>query len=599
MKKSIILNLLIPQAVLIFTLFGCKKEASNATGWAYNDEMNGGFERQDYLDQETGPGLILVEGGTFTMGRVEDDLNYNWDNIPRRVTVSSFYLDETEVTNQYWLDYLHWLKLVYGDTYPEIINRALPDTNIWREVTEYNEPMVDYYLRHPAYRDYPVVGVNWLQASEYCNWRSDRVNEFVLIREGLLTHNPTGQADEEHFTTETYLAGQFSGDAAAGGLKDFNPKGSGMRSVNMMDGILLPRYRLPTEAEWEYAALGLIGNSFQELITDRRTYPWNGHYVRNDDDMGRFYGTIRANFVRGGGDYMGVAGYLNDNADITAPVYAYPPNDYGLYNMAGNVSEWVMDVYRPLSPEDKSDFRPFRGNVYKTRSMNSDGSFADKHDKVAYDIAGVKRFLELYQKQAGAKLIESDNTLIGQCLDKITNASTKVSERKPEEAQDMMQELMDLIVDSDAPAAPDLRDGVTDYIINTPGQAKYRNVTVEENIDRTNYRKADYIDFRDGDLMSSKFYSDTEAGGVYSYWEEMEESKQKDQNRMYEWAGGNPTSLINDRARVYKGGSWRDRAYYTIPGTRRFLDERRAKSTLGFRCAMDRLGSPTGMSAGE
>jgi len=597
MKKSLYLNLLIPQAVLIFTLFGCKKEASNATGWAYNDEANGGFERQDYLDQETGPGLILVEGGTFTMGRVEDDLNYNWDNIPRRVTVSSFYMDETEVTNQYWLDYLHWLKLVYGDTYPEIINRAMPDTNIWREVTEYNEPMVDYYLRHPAYRDYPVVGVSWLQASEYCNWRSDRVNEFVLIREGLLTHNPTGQADEEHFTTETYLAGQFAGDAAAGGLKDFNPKGTGMRNVNMMDGILLPRYRLPTEAEWEYAALGLIGNSFQELITDRRTYPWNGHYVRNDDGMGRFYGTIRANFVRGGGDYMGVAGYLNDNADITAPVYAYPPNDYGLYNMAGNVSEWVMDVYRPLSPEDKSDFRPFRGNVYKTRSMNSDGSFADKHDKVVYDIPGVRRFIDMYQKQAGAKLIEADNTLITQCITKIDEANVKVTERKPEEAQDMMQEVMDLIVDSDAPSAPDLRDGVSDYITSTPGQAKFRNVTVEENIDRMNYRKSDYIDYRDGDIMSSKDFSDPEADGGYYYWDIA--GKEKEQNRMYEWTGGTPTSLINDRARVYKGGSWRDRAYYTIPGTRRFLDERRAKSTLGFRCAMDRLGSPTGITSGE
>jgi hypothetical protein len=231
--------------------------------------------------------------------------------------------------------------------------------------------------------------------------------------------------------------------------------------------------------------------------------------------------------------------------------------------------------------------------------MNSDGSFADKHDKVSYDIPGAKRFLELYQKQAGSKLIEADNTLISQCLTKIEEANTKVTERKPEEAQDMMQEVMDLIVDSDAPAAPDLRDGVTDYIVNTPGQAKFRNVTVEENIDRMNYRKADYIDFRDGDLMSSKSYSETEGGGVYSYWEVNDAEKQKDQNRMYEWAGGNPTSLINDRARVYKGGSWRDRAYYTIPGTRRFLDERRAKSTLGFRCAMDRLGSPTGLSAGE
>ena len=83
---------------------------------------------------------------------------------------------------------------------------------------------------------------------------------------------------------------------------------------------------------------------------------------------------MRANFMRGTGDAMGVAGYLNDNADITAPVYQYPPNDFGLYNMAGNVSEWVADVYRPLTDEDRSEFRPFRGNVYKTKTLNSDGS---------------------------------------------------------------------------------------------------------------------------------------------------------------------------------------------------------------------------------
>jgi len=564
------------------SLASCEKETSAATGWAYNDEKNGGFERQDFIEQETGPGLVLVEGGTFTMGRVEDDLNYTWDNIPRRVTVSSFYMDETEVTNQFWNDYLYWLKLVYGETYPELINRALPDTNIWREVTEYNEPYVDYYLRHPAYRDYPVVGVSWLQASEYCVWRTDRVNEVILIREGLMSYNPTGQADEEHFTTDSYLSGQYTGDAASGGLKDYNPKGTGTRLVTMSDGIILPRYRLPTEAEWEYAALGLIGNSEQELITERRTYPWNGHYVRSDDSGGRFYGTIRANFFRGGGDYMGVAGYLNDNADVTAPVYAYPPNDYGLYNMSGNVSEWVMDVYRPLSPEDKSEFRPFRGNVYKTRVLNSDGSFADKYDKNYYDVDGVAGFLKNYQEQAGPRLTATSTTLLEQCNQKVTAAQEKLKERKEDEAQDVMQEAMDLVTDSEDLIAADLRDGMSDYITSAPGEVKRRNVTVEENIDRRNYRKADYIDYRDGDFNSSIFFNNAEM--------------EQDKNRMYE---SGVTTLINDRSRVYKGGNWRDRAYYTIPGTRRFLDERRSMSTLGFRCAMDRLGSPTGIGAQE
>ncbi len=581
--KIVLKSFMCMSAVALIVLSSsCGKIRSGATGWSYNEKDNGGFERPEYVEQETGPGLILVEGGTFTMGRVEDDVTFQWDNNPRRVTVSSFYMDETEVTNIYWRDYLHWLKLVYGDSYPEIMNRALPDTNIWRELTEYNEPFVDYYYRHPAYNDYPVVGVSWLQANDYCAWRTDRVNEIILIREGLLVHNPTGQADDEHFTTETYLSGQYVGDVNASGVEDYNPKGTGTRIVNMSDGILLPRYRLPTEAEWEYAALGLIGNSFQELITDRRTYPWNGHYVRNDDNGGRFFGTMRANFVRGGGDYMGVAGYLNDNADITSPVYAYPPNDYGLYNMAGNVSEWVLDVYRPLSADDKSEFRPFRGNVYETRVLNSDGTFADKYDKNYYDIPGVTVFFTEYQKQAGAKLTATQLTLLDECNVLIQKATELDKEQKYEESQETMGEVMEKVIDTEETIGADLRDGMSDYITNTPGEAKTRNVTVEENIDRRNYRKADYIDYVDGDFQSSIFYFDPD--------------KEQDQNRMYEWGS---TTLINNRSRVYKGGNWRDRAYFTIPGTRRFLDERRSMATLGFRCAMDRLGSPTGIGGKE
>lgn len=566
-------------AIVVFS--SCEKTNSGATGWAYNDPKNGGFERPEYIEQETGPGLVLIEGGTFTMGRVEDDVNFTWDNIPRRVTVSSFYMDEVEVTNQYWRDYLYWLGMVYGDSYPEIINKALPDTLVWREKTEYNEPYVDYYLRHPAYSDYPVVGVNWLQANDYCAWRTDRVNELILIREGLLVHNPQAQSDGDHFTTDAYLNGQYEGEKAADGVKNLNPKaGSEFRNVRVEDGVLLPRYRLPTEAEWEYAALGLIGNSYQELITDRRAYPWNGHYVRNDDNGGKFFGTIRANFVRGSGDYMGTAGYLNDAAEITSLVYAYPPNDYGLYNMAGNVSEWVMDVYRPLSPEDKSDFRPFRGNVYQTKTLNSDGTVADKYDYTVYDIEGVQYFITEYQKVAGPKLVEADLTLIDQSLQKIDQAKEKERERKIDDAQALMQEVMDLVTNSESPIAPDLRDGIADYIENTAGDMRMRDVTMEENIDRRNYRKADNIDFKDGDWASSNSYNDA--------------SFETDNNRMYEWG---QTTLINNRARVYKGGNWRDRAYYTIPGTRRFLDERRSMSTLGFRCAMTRVGSPTGLGA--
>lgn len=475
---------------LAFT--SCKKERSGATGWEYNNPKNGGFQKVPYLEQETGPGLVLVEGGRFTMGRVEQEVMYNWDNIPRTVTVSSFYMDEVEVTNFFYLEYLYWLDRVFGADYPEVVKKALPDTLVWRKKLAYNEPYVELYLRHPAYRDYPVVGVNWLQATDFCAWRTDRVNELILIREGLFEHYPN-QINEDNFNTEAYLAGQYESGKRIEGLEDLNPNRE-YRNVRMQDGILLPKYRLPTEAEWEYAAYGLIGNTTAELIVDRKLYPWNGHAVRNSDE--KYIGEILANFKRGRGDNMGVAGKLNDNADVTAPVYMYWPNDYGLYNMAGNVSEWVMDVYRPLTLEDAEDFRPFRGNVFKTKVIDEEGAIAEK---------------------------------------------------------------------------------------DSLGKLIYREVNMkDDNLqERRNYRASDNRNYLDGHWESTIFYQEGETGDAYSQGK-----------AMYEWA---QTSMITNRARVYKGGSWKDRVYWMVPGTRRFLEEDQATEYIGFRCAMTRVGSPRGL----
>ena len=430
----------------------CKYEQSSVTGWNYNDPRNGGFQKPPFLEQETGPNLVLIEGGSFTMGNVLDDVMYEWNNVQKRVTVSSFYMDETEVTNFNWLEYLYWLAGFFGIDYPEVYKKALPDTLVWRSKLANNEAYVDYYLRHPAYRDYPVVGVNWLQANDFCAWRTDRVNEYILIREGILEHY-VNQIAEDNFNTDAYLKGQYESGKKIEGLPDYNPTGTGYRRVNMQDGIVLPKYRLPTEAEWEYAAYGLIGNSLGERVIERRQWPWNGHAVRNPDD--KYMGEMLANFKRGRGDNMGIAGKLNDNADITNPVYAYWPNDYGLYNMAGNVSEWVMDVYRPLTNEDADDFRPFRGNVFKTLMTDEEG------------------------------FIEEKDSL---------------------------------------------------------GRLKYRLVTEEENAERRNYKRADNINFLDGDPEShlteanwkddwTKPENETETSFMYNYGEE---------------------SLVNDRVRCIK-----------------------------------------------
>lgn len=466
-------------------LAACSKPTSRTTGWEYNNPKNGGFEVVPYKEPITGPGLVFIEGGTFTMGRISDDPMYEWNNIPRRITVPSFYMDETEVANIDYVEYLYWLNRVFGTNYPEVYRKALPDTLVWRERLAYNEPLVETYLRHPAYRNYPVVGVTWEQANDYCMWRTDRVNEQILVNRGILDLDPD-QKDQNNFNTEAYLAGQYKG-LVNKPLRDLNPNGTGERSVRLEDGILLPKYRLPTEAEWEFAAYGLLGNTHFERIVERRIYPWNGTVLRTDDK--KYYGAFVANFKRGRGDYMGVAGNLNDGSDIPQDVGSLWPNDYGLYNMAGNVAEWVLDVYRPLSFEDMSDYAPYRGNVFKTKVTDAEGYLVPK---------------------------------------------------------------------------------------DSLGRLKYRDVTEEEAMSRFNYRKANNINYLDGDYSSL----------IGVDWGQPADDPNTT-TKMYEYG---VSSLVSDKARVYKGGSWKDGAFYMSPAARRYLDQDKSTNFIGFRCAMGRVG---------
>ncbi len=476
-------------------LFGKKKASSDVTGWNYNDKNQGGYQVAQEKEQRTGPGLVFIQGGTFTMGATQEDVMNEWNNIPRRVTVNSFYIDKSEVANIHYREYMYWLNTVFdGDEYQAVRNAALPDTLVWRSELADNEPLVEYYFRHPSYNYYPVVGVTWKQANDFCIWRSDRVNELQLINKKLINDkslkNISGLG-AEHFTTKSYLLGEFTPTPGSGirsknnPLK--NPNGTPRSQVTFEDGILFPNYRLPSEAEWEYAALGYInenpqpskkeGSRGEELVTNKQVYSWsqNVNGLR-DSRKGSWQGTFLANFKRGSGDNMGVAGGLNDRAVYTSPIETFYPNGYGLYNMSGNVSEWVGDVYRPLSSVDVDDVAPFRGNKFTTVDLSTG---------------------------------------------------------KPE--------------------------------LDSLGKIKMRDITDEESHNRRNYQKGDVVNFLDGD---SSF-----AGVSYGY---------------------GITTLISDKSRVIKGGSWNDRAYWLSPGTRRFLEEDQSLSTVGFRCAMPRVGSPGG-----
>lgn len=348
---------------------------SSKTGWAYNDPTWGGYEYKYGYEQETGPGLVFIEGGTFIMGRVEQDVMSAHNSQPRRVTVTSYYMDETEVTNADYREWLYWINRVFEENKAVYVD-ALPDTLVWRRPLAYNEPYVENYLRHPAYAEYPVVGVNWNQAAKYCNWRTDRVNEMLLIRDGIISSEGLlDQKESNNFNTEAYLYGQFDVEDGATPMKDLANEGE-PRRVNQSDGVMLPKYELPTEAQWEFAALGLIGNTQDERMSDRKIFPWNSHVVRNADEAYR--GRMMANFVRGNGDYMGTAGALNDKGDITVDVHSYWPNDYGLYCMAGNVNEWTRDVYRQNTFQDADELNPFRGNTFDHLQVDDTGTPVEK-----------------------------------------------------------------------------------------------------------------------------------------------------------------------------------------------------------------------------
>ncbi len=458
---------------------------SNTTGWAYDAEDFTGFQPKTSINKQIPVGMVAIEGGGFSIGERGEFITTSRDNSLRKISVSHFFMDKYEVSNVNWREYVNWLKVVFGNVAPTLVKQAMPDLTVWRDELAYNEPYLQNYYDHPGFNFYPVVGVTWEQAVDFCSWRTDRVNELALIEAGIITKPDFASLssmsyedirDNFVFNTKKYLLSN-NYNPAAGKKAKTDISGNSVK-VEIADGILQTDFRLPTEAEWMFAAYAPVAEK-TGLSIEGRLYPWTGDQPRTLTKKQR--GLMRANFVRGRGDMMGMSGALNDGALFTAPVNSYAPNDFGLYNMAGNVNEWVLDVYSTNSSQDINEYNPFRGNVFTSPVITS----KDEKGNNVYALDSLGRIV--------MEANEEDDVRLYKDGDKYTTLDT-------------------------------------DYALLANGATP----TGQQRLDPT-------------DVLAPK---------------------------------------LNEKTRVYKGGSWKDRIYWLNPSTRRYLNQDEASNTIGFRCAM-------------
>ena len=544
MNKFFRITLFLFSLSLLVSCNSARDNKSSLTGWNFNDPKYGSYIKgTSFQGQKVPDGMVAVEGGSFTMGQVQDDVMFDWNTTPQQMHVRSFYLDEAEVTNSEYLLFLEVTKDVFPpeeEKYKNIYTSLLPDTLVWRNSLGNTELLSESYLRHPAYSDYPVVGVSWIQAVQYCKWRTNAVNLKKLIDKGVLSNVLENDTIRNFFDTDLYLENPyklFDGDSTVykRGLPDYKARKKGAprpakgsftgRQVTSQDGILSQKFRLPTEVEWEYAAKATSGNREYNNIRGRKKYAWDGKFTR--DKSKRYKGDQLANFKQRKGSYSGLAGWSEDGSDIPIKVKSYPPNAFGLYDMSGNVAEWVADVYRPIIDTEANDFNYFRGNIFTKKLIDSNG-----------DVVVIG--------ETGQPSIKYDTLPNGKIIP-----------------------------------------------IEFPGEIKYVPVTKDDTFMRRNYNTANNLDKNDGDKFSNRLYDleDEQRTNKSRMYNSPTIRKDEETGKVNQYDINKRSTLISNKTRVHKGGSWQDREYWLDPAQRRYLPEYMSTNYIGFRCATDVSGT--------
>lgn len=335
----VLLLLIVLQGCSLFGNRGSANERANRRGEVTGVPNRSGWQQN--LPHE----MVPVRAGTFWMGQADEDITFSHSSLNKQITISEFFMDKYEVSNNKYRQFLEAVRsgqLTYGtpttlDDEPQFnLEELLPDTTVWSQSFSYHygDPLMEYYFDHPAFDDYPVVGVSWDQAKQFCEWKSYHMN--------------------------------------ANDRSEFD----------------MPRFRLPSEAEWEYAAKG------GKLAAK---YPWGGPYLRNRR------GCLMANFKPGRGNY------IDDGFAYTAPVDVFAPNDFGLYNMAGNVAEWVNDAYNPVGGSLMWDMDPIFDDPNEPRKVVRGGSWKD----IAYFLETSTRTYEYQDTQSAHIGFRTAMTFIG------------------------------------------------------------------------------------------------------------------------------------------------------------------------------------------